>query len=193
VLLVWPCFAQKHEVGLTLGGITGSDRSGPQGDLHFGSGTALQANYGYRFVNRSKIALLGEVHFLANAQRQITSSVPAVTRDVATIFVTPGVRVKFAPNAMFSPYLVTGAGAAFFQQSLMTIGGSTNPASRNSYGGVLDFGCGADMTVRRWLAFRAEIRDFHSANPIFNIPTHGNQHNVVAGGGFVLKLGRGER
>jgi opacity protein-like surface antigen len=186
-------FAQQHEIGLTLGAITGTQRSREKGALHFGSGTALQANYGYRFWHGRRVALLGEVHFLANPQRKIESASITATRDVASLFITPGIRIKFAPMARVSPYVVGGGGYADFEQSLTTVDVRPNPAPRYTHRGVLDFGAGADFSVSRWLAFRAEFRDFYSGSPNFNIPTPGGQHNLVAGGGFVLKLGRSEQ
>lgn len=55
----------KHEVGLTLGRLLGQDRASGTTRFELGSGTALQANYGYRFLVSSKVALYGEVHMLA--------------------------------------------------------------------------------------------------------------------------------
>ena len=59
-------------------------------------------------------------------------------------------------------------------------------------GEVLDFGGGAEFRVFKWFARRAEVRDFYAGSPAFNIPTPGGQHNLVAGEGFVLKLGSSE-
>ena len=42
----------------------------------------------------------------------------------------------------------------------------------------------------RWIGLRGEIRDFYSGTPAYNISgTGAEQHNIVAGGGFVLKWG----
>jgi hypothetical protein len=42
----------------------------------------------------------------------------------------------------------------------------------------------------RWIGARGEIRDFYTGSPAYNLPgITGGQHNVVAGGGFVLKWG----
>lgn len=89
--------AQKHEIGLTLGRINGPSRTTAAGPAEIGSGIALQANYGYRLWLSKKVALSGEVHFLANGLREITSPAAVVTRDVAILYVTPGLRVKFMP------------------------------------------------------------------------------------------------
>lgn len=185
--------AQRHEVGLTLGAVTSSSRNSPAGRLELGSGVALQANYGYRFLENRKAALTGEVHFLANPLRDISSANGMATRDVATLFVLPGVRVKFRPAARFSPYAAAGAGYALYEQSLSRLDGSMNPAPRFTHRGAIGFGGGADFKLWRFISGRFEIRDFYTGNPSFNAPVSGGQHNLVAGGGIVLGFGGGER
>ena len=179
----------KHEVGLTLGALLSQQRSGGSTNLDLGAGTALQANYGYRFVGNRKAALYGEVHLLANPQRQVTSSTQTVTRDVATLFITPGIRVKFLPGGAISPYVVAGGGWSVFEQSTTTLAGAPNRAPRTLNHGVVDYGGGVDFKFWRFIGMRAEIRDFYGGAPAYNSTAFkGGQHNVVAGGGFVLKF-----
>jgi hypothetical protein len=181
---------QAHKVGLMLGRISGPSRSSPSGELHLDSGIALQANYAYRVLQRSSFALAVEAHFLANGQREIRSTDPAVTRDVATLFLTPGLRVEFLPRGRIRPYVALGAGYALYEQSHFRIDGSSNPAPRFTHRGAVTFGGGIDVPVWRWLHARVQIRDFYTGNPSFNSDVRGfGQHNVVAGGGFVLSWG----
>lgn len=88
----------RNEVGLSLGGLFRNERSGGATRLDLGSGVALQANYAYRIFGHDEAALYGEVHLLANPLRDVGSSAQTLTRDVATLFVTPGIRVKFFPS-----------------------------------------------------------------------------------------------
>jgi hypothetical protein len=182
-------FAQKHEVGLTVGGLIPQDRGTISNALRLSGGTAWQANYAHRLLGE-RAELYGEFHFLANAQRLVTSANSASTRDIATIYLTPGVRVKFAPGSLVSPYVAVGAGAAFYQQSLLQIDGKPNPVPRNISRAAFDFGCGIDTHIWRWIGLRGEIRDFYTGSPAYNLSGLSNgQHNVVTGGGFVLKWG----
>ena len=191
-LLGTTCFAQQHEVGLTLGAITGTERTSRLGTFGLGAGMALQANYGYRLVAGRRAALYGEFHFLANPQRRSDLTVGAATRDVATLYLTPGLRLKFRPAARISPYLAGGAGYALYEQSLTTVDGRANSAPREIHRGAVNFGGGADVHVRSWLGLRAEFRDFYTGSPGYNVSLPGGQHNLVASGGFVLKFGRTE-
>ena len=181
--------APRHEIGLTLGGLFGSQRSGGATRLDLGSGVALQANYGYRLVGNETAALYGEVHFLANPLRQVNSTDQTLTRDASAIFLTPGVRLKLFPDRAVAPYLAVGGGWAVYEQSTNTLNGNPNPASRLVNHGAFDYGGGVDFKFWRFVGLRAEIRDFYAGGPSYNTRAiQGGQHNVVAGGGLVLKF-----
>ena len=179
----------KHEIGLTLGGLLSSERNGGVTHLDLGSGVAFQVNYGYRLWIGDKAALYGEVHMLANPLRDIRSVDPALTRNVATLFVTPGIRLKFRPTGRIAPYLAVGGGWADYEQSTMTIAGASNPAPRTVNHGAFDYGGGVDFKFWRFIGLRAEMRDFYAGSPAYNATSvGGGQHNVVLGGGLVVKV-----
>ena len=157
--------------------------------LDQGSGIALQANYGYRLLGNRSIALFGEIHLLANPLRNVTSTDSTLTRDVASLFIAPGVRLKFFQSSRIAPYVAIGGGWADYQQSTLTLGGAPNHAPRTVNHGALDYGGGFDFKLWRFVGLRTEIRDFYTGSPSYNTgQIHGGQHNVVAGGGLVLKL-----
>jgi hypothetical protein len=169
-------------------------KSAPGGSLDIGTGVAFQANYGYRFLGARRAALSGEVHFLASPLQEIASSNPTATHDYASLYVIPGIRLKFAPAARVSPYAAVGGGYSLFEQSANRIDGRPNGAPRFLNRAALGFGGGLDVRVWRFIAARAEIRDFYSGNPAFNTPVAGSGlHNIVAGGGFVLRFGSNEK
>jgi Outer membrane protein beta-barrel domain len=181
--------APRHEIGFTLGRRPAISRGGEAGRLDLESGNTLQANYGYRFTGGTRAALYGEINVLSTPLQEILSANPATTRDVATLFTTPGIRVKFVPTRSVSPYVVFGAGWALFEQSTLTGGGNPNPAPRLLNRGVVTFGGGADVKLWRWFGVRGEIRDYYSGSPAYNMASlRGGQHNVVVSGGFVLRF-----
>jgi len=184
-----PALAQKHELAFTVGRVLSSERNSQQGALDLGTGTAVQVNYAYRLIDGGAAALYGEVHFLASPLRDISAGIPTATRDFATLYLTPGLRLKFLPGARVSPYVVVGGGYALYEQSTQTIGNQPNPAARRINRAALDYGGGVDVKVLRFLSLRGEIRDFYTGSPSYNVPfVSGGQHNVVAGGGVVLQL-----
>ena len=181
----------RHEIGLTLGGILSQERGGDAARLELGSGIALQANYGYRLAGGRRAALFGEVHFLANPLRDVTAENKTLTRDVATIFLTPGLRLKFNGAGRISPYGAIGGGWAIFEQSTNELNAAPNSASRLVNHGAFDYGAGVDVEFWRFVGLRGEVRDFYTGSPSYNTRLiSGGQHNVVAGGGLVLKFGR---
>ncbi len=178
-------FSQRHEIGLTLGRFSRVNH----GAVELGTGTALQANYGLKLISSPFAALYAEVHFLANPQRLVTSTDRRATRDVATLYVTPGIRVVFRPAARIRPWLSAGGGYALHEHSLLNGAGAPNPAPRFSHTGVVAAGAGVDASLWKWLGARLEVRDFYTGKPVYNVPTSGSrQNNIVFGGGFVLRF-----
>ena len=180
--------APKNELGFTLGGIPSLSRSTPQARLEAGAGTAFGVNYGRRLVSAKKIALYGELNFLASPLRNVSSNDDSATKNFASLYITPGVRLKFFPRSAISPYAVVGGGYADYEQSTTLLNGQPNPASRQLGRGVFDFGAGVDVHVWRWVALRGDARDFYTGAPAYNLAgISGGQHNVAISGGFVVR------
>ena len=180
--------APKNELGFTLGGIPSLSRSTSQESLDPGAGTAFGVNYGRRFVGGNKVALYGELNLLASPLRDVSSNIGSATKNFASLYITPGVRLKFFPTSAISPYAVVGGGYADYEQSTTRLDGQPNSASRELARGVFDFGAGVDVHVWRWIALRGEARDFYTGSPAYNLTTiSGGQHNVAISGGFVVR------
>jgi hypothetical protein len=179
--------APKNELAFGLNGLPSLSRSDAP-SLSAGPDVGLQVNYGRRFLDGNKFALYGEINFLASPLREVSSSVTSATQNFASLYVTPGVRLKVLPKARISPHFAIGGGYGDYQQSTNEINGRPNPASRQLARGVFDFGAGVDIHVWRWVALRGEARDFYSGSPNYNVASiSGGQHNVVAGAAIVLR------
>lgn len=106
---------------------------------------------------------------------------------VSSLYVTPSLRLKFAPGAAVSPFASVGGGWARYK--INSFDTSVNKAA-------LQFGGGVDIKTRfPLLGFRAEVRDFVSDQPDFaefTLEPPGSQlissrrHNVLVGAGVVL-------
>jgi Outer membrane protein beta-barrel domain len=180
--------APRNELGFTLGGIPSLSRSTSQQSLDLDPGTAFGVNYGRRIVSGNKVALYGEIDLLASPLRDVSSNISSATRNFASLYVTPGVRLKFFPASAISPYAAVGGGYADYEQSTTQLDGQPNPASRQLARGVFDFGAGVDVHVWRWIALRGEARDFYTGSPAYNLANiSGGQNNVAISGGFVLR------
>jgi hypothetical protein len=181
-LTILPLAAQSQELGLLLGNLRGVETP------TLGAGTSLQANYAFRFASAGPLKLFAGVNLLASPQRKVTSINLAVIRDLASLYLTPELKVKLGSGRL-QPYAFLGAGLAVYEHSELTIGGAPNPGPRTSNTGALTYGGGVDLGIVKWLALRGEIRDTYSGAPVFNIVTS-KQHNASLSGGFVLRWGK---
>ena len=74
-----------------------------------------------------------------------------------------------------------------FEQSTSQLNGQPNRAPRTVNKRVFVYGGGVNFQIVPRFALRAEIRDFWSGSPAYNIPSlTGLQRNVVVSGGFVI-------
>jgi len=186
---VHPVLAQKQDVTLSLGGVFSQSRS------FQGTGTAqsssdfdLEANYGYRFVRANIAALYGEIEFVALPNRSVTSATAIVPKNYASLYVAPGLRLKFAPAARISPWVAIGGGYALYQQSAQFSNG-LNTTNKFLNRGLFDFGGGVDYTLFRFLGLRAEVRDLVSGNPNLNVAlSSSTQHNLINSGGIIVRF-----
>ena len=178
----------KNELGLLLGRIGIAQHTLASGEaLKFNTGTALQATYARRILKGGVADLLFEVPFVATPSNDIRATNPALPRLVASILVTPGVRVKFLPHSRISPWLSVGGGYARFDPSKSTLGEGTTLAAPGSNGGALALGGGVDVKFWRIVGLRGEVRDFYSGLPNYGVTlTDSRRNSVVVSGGFVL-------
>jgi len=189
LLLAGVLSAQRHEAAFTLGRATSPARTLAAGKLDPQAGNALQAVYGIRVARPAGASLHFDLGVLSVPLRDIATANPQATKDFATLYVTPALRLKFLPSSRISPWVTGGGGYALYEQSVARTDGQPNSAPRLIHRGQVMFGGGVDVRMFRWLAVRGEVRDFYTGSPAFNIPQSGGQHNIVVGGGFVLRFG----
>ena len=179
----------SQELTFSLGGISGQTRTltgSPAGTAQTAADRTLGVNYGHHLAATRVAALYGEIEFVAIPNRGVTSATAVVAQNYASLYVTPGVRLKLFPRWRFSPWGAIGGGYALYQESNQLSNGQ-NTTDKFLNRGVFDYGGGVDYRLFRLIGLRGEVRDFLSGNPNLNAaPTSSTQHNVVASGGIVL-------
>ena len=184
-----PAHGQNQELTFSLGGIPGQTRNfqGSAGTAQISADRSFGINYGHRFLDAKIAALCGEIEFVAIPNRGVTSATAIVPQDFASLYLTPGLRLKFFPTSRLSPWGAIGGGYALYQQSAKFSDGQ-NDTNKFLNRGVFDYGGGLDFRLFRFIGLRGEVRDFLSGNPGLNVALNsGTQHNIVASGGVILR------
>jgi len=191
---VWAQDDRANEVGLLLGAVVTPDltlSSPPGGRTEFAAGLTFQATYARRLARFPLAQLSLEIPFLAAPSVDVRSSNVDVPSEYASLFITPGLRVKLAPEAALSPWFSVGGGYARFREADQRQDNTPNPGRIGRNTGALQFGGGVDIRTPVSILFpislRLEVRDVYSGKPTYNTDTGGSfQHNVVFSGGFVV-------
>ena len=183
----------KNELGLSLGAGLIPQRSTSAGQaINFGASIAFSADYA-RLIKDGKTSLSIEFPFVAEPANSVQSANLQSIVSLATIFVVPSVRVKFASGGGISPWLSGGFGYGIREGSEF-FGNSQRNGSRYQSTGAVQFGAGVDVRTPIRVLFpislRGEVRDYYSvSNPTFGTAVQGGgQHNVVVSGGMVLSF-----
>jgi hypothetical protein len=170
-------FAQKNELAVTGGGQFPSNSQ-------FDSGTswALGVNFAHRMVHAPLVSLYWEIPVVVGPESVM--KLPSRT-NYSSLFITPGLKVKFAPEFFLSPYLAAGVGFARYHNNAT----ATLPEG-SSTKAVFDIGGGIDIKIAPFMSFRAEVRDFYSGLPDLGLASglSGRQHNVIPQAGLVLRF-----
>lgn len=187
-----PAHGQNRELTFSLGGIPGQTRNfqGSAGTAQISADRSFGINYGHRLLDAKIAALYGEIEFVALPNRDVTAATATVPQSYASLYLAPGLRLKFFPSSRLSPWVAIGGGYSLYQQSAKFSDGQ-NDTNKFLNHGVFDYGGGLDFRLLRFIGLRAEVRDFLSGNPDLNVKLNSSaQHNVVASGGLILRFDR---
>lgn len=189
-IIAGPARGQNQDLTFSLGGIPGQTRSfrDSAGTAQISADRSFGINYGYRFLGAKIAALYGEIEFVAIPNRSVTAATATVPQSYASLYLTPGLRLKFFPSSRLSPWGAIGGGYGLYQQSAKLSNGQ-NETDKFVNRGVFDYGGGLDFRLFRFIGLRGEVRDFLSGNPDLNVALNsGTQHNIVASGGVILRF-----
>ena len=119
-----------------------------------GTGAVRLANF-----KLASLHLEAPVAGIPSAQVVFSGTPSSNALKLSSVFVTPALRVKFAPGFPVSPWASIGGGWAHYNLTWL-------PTNK----GALQFGGGVDIkTGFPLLGFRAEVRDFVTGQPDFGI------------------------
>lgn len=170
-------FSQSNELAVTVGAQFPNNS-------HFNSGTswAVGASFAHRIFHVPLAGLYWEIP-VVGAPNSVMKTPFRTT--YSSLFVTPGLKVKFAPEFPISPWLAAGIGVARFHNSA-----NSNFPDDTSTTAAFDIGGGIDWKIAPFISARGELRDFYSGLPSIASASglSGRQHNVVPQVGLVLRF-----
>jgi hypothetical protein len=193
--------AQKADVAFVAGGAFVNDGEVFNGiiciaapcpntsTVQTGNSGFLAGAVAYRLANFKLVSLHAELSIAGVPSSNVTIALsPALTEKFSSVFITPSLKVKLAPGAALSPFASIGGGWARYDN-----GADTHNKAALQVGGGLDI-----KTKLPFLGFRVEARDFITGQPDFGLvfattsgagsAVNGERHNLLAGGGIVVKL-----
>ncbi len=169
--------AQSNELALTVGGYFPVNSQIGAGDAF-----AVGGSFAHRIADVPLVSLYAELPVYGTFHS--TSSVLQTANgkpSYSTLFVTPGLKLKLAPEFPISPYVVAGGGVVHFSKSNVTTDSST-------YSGTFDIGGGLDWKVFPFFSARGEVRDFYSGNPDVVSGFSSRQHQLITTVGLVFRF-----
>ncbi|HLJ28864.1 MAG TPA: hypothetical protein VKY85_19295 [Candidatus Angelobacter sp.] len=193
-LFVLLCGASLVAAGQSndLAGVVGvkitPSASSTSGTTTVNKALGFEGSFAHQIKGMSLAALQVELPVMVTPKSTVNSSNFFASKSYSSIYVTPGIRLRFAPSASVSPWVAVGVGIARFNPSATSQVGGTNPAT-GALKGAGDAGGGLDFKAPGLpLTFRVEVREYFSGAPNLNIPSLSLHNNIFAGGGVVLRF-----
>ena len=169
--------AQSNELAITAGGFFPVNSPVRASDAF-----AVGGSFAHRIASLPLVSAYLEIPVFAtfNSTADAFSTADGHPR-YSTLFVTPGLKIKLAPEFPISPYLVAGGGVVHFSKSNVTTNDST-------YSGTFDVGGGLDWKIFPFISARGEVRDFYSGSPNVVSGFDAREHQLIASVGLVLRF-----
>jgi hypothetical protein len=182
--------AQSNEVGGIVGRTFISDQGVlGTGNIHFGHGLTVEANYGRRLLNIGIVGLSAELPVVINTDEELHFSGLSEAKSFTSYFFAPSARLSLLPSGAFSPWISFGGGVGHFSASSRLESGQSNPSSKGTTTGVVQLGLGLDIRVIHSVYLRGEVREFSAGEPQLNVSTGKSRYyNLFPGGGLVVRF-----
>jgi hypothetical protein len=181
-------FAQKNELAVIAGAKITPKVGTTSNETTFSTNFAFEANYATQLAHVPAVSLHLEFPFVAAPSTDLTTSNLTAVKSYSSIFFTPALRLKILAGAPFSPWVSAGGGLAHFGPGSTTQAGTTVTTTSTNKGAV-EAGVGADFHPPLLpVAFRFEARDFYTGIPNLNTVNIKVRHNILVGGGVVLRF-----
>jgi hypothetical protein len=170
--------AQSNELGIVAGG---QFSFYPRSDA--GTGFVVEGSYARRLFHVPTISMFAELP--VTAAFNLDSALPSSISEgqYTSLFITPGLKLKFVPEFPISPFFTAGFGWARFRRDATAAAPDIVTDTT-----VAQFGAGVDIKIAPVVGLRFQARDYFSGELGFNNATLDRQHNLTAMGGLYFRF-----
>jgi hypothetical protein len=169
--------AQNNELALTVGGYFPINSQ-----VGASNAFSIGGSFAHRIAGVPLVSAYLEIPVFAtfNSTASISETLGGRPK-YSTLFVTPGLKIKLAPEFPVSPYLVAGGGVVHFSKS-------NTLTDDSSYSGTFDVGGGLDFKIFPFFSARGEVRDFYSGSPNVVTGFTDREHQLITSLGLVFRF-----
>lgn len=181
--------AQSSELAVTAGAkLSQSFRNtGGTSQTDIDPSFTFGASFAAKLVGTPGIALQVVVPLTAVPSSNLNSNNLFTAKSYSAYYVTPGLRVKLAPDGPVTPWVEAGVGIVHFGPSSTNLGNVPSGFSSTTKM-AFDAGAGVDLRPSHSpIAFRAAIHEFYTGRPNF-VPQFSVHNNVIVDGGIVFRF-----
>jgi hypothetical protein len=177
VLFTIPAAAQSNELAVTFGGYFPINSP-----VNASTAFTIGGSFAHRIASVPLLSAYLEVPVFGTftSTANVISTVQG-RPNYSALFVTPGLKLKLAPEFPVSPYFVAGGGFVHFSKSNVTTDEST-------YSGTFDVGGGLDFKIAPFFSARGEVRDFYSGSPNVVANFSSREHQLITSLGLVFRF-----
>jgi len=170
-------WAQSNELAVTVGGYF--PINSPVGASN---AFAVGGSFAHRVFGVPLASAYLEIPVFAtfNSTASISQTINGRPK-YSTLFVTPGLRLKLAPEFPISAYFVVGGGVVHFSKS-------NTLTDDSSYSGTFDVGGGLDWKIAPFFSARGEVRDFYSGSPNIVSGFGQREHQLLTSVGLAFRF-----
>ncbi len=182
--------AQSSELAVTAGAKLSQsfNNSGGTSQTDVDPSFTFGVSFAARVVGNSGLALQVVIPFTGVPSSHLTSNNLFTAKSYSAYYVTPGLRLKLAPDGVVSPWIEAGVGIVHFGPSSTNLGNVPSGFSSTTKMASM---AGAGLDIRPShspIGFRGAIHEFYTGTPDVSLPKFNIHNNVIVDGGIVFRF-----
>jgi hypothetical protein len=180
---------QGNDLAVVVGAkVTPGGASSPFGTATVNTALGFEGSVAIQLTPLPFASLQVELPVMFTPNTTVNSSNFFSPKSYSSVYITPGIRLKFKPTSSFNPWVAVGGGLVRFNPSSTSVAGGSTSAT-GALKGSIDAGAGLDFKAP-YIPFliRVQAREYFSGSPNLNIASLSLHNNLFAGIGLVVRF-----